>query len=372
MPHFTCIILSGLAGSGKSTLAKELTVVYGWPVVSIGDTWRKMWAEQHPDKDISFEKFIESLTREQDRIMNEKMRDTYEKGGVIGDARYAVCYRDIPGVLLVYVTASLEVRVERAVGDPKYHGKSAEDVRRILQKREEHEVNVCKDLFGVDYRDVAYYHVALNSGLLPLQEEVKAIGAILPPANVRRLLPNVRYHMKYDSLSLDDPDLYPVVIEIEKGSNLKYEYDEQQDSFLLDFVFSPDVVFPYAYGFIPQTLGGDGDTLDAFVISSRKLTQGDVVQTRLIGYIDQWDRSEEDLKVIAVDVTDQASASIVDIIDLGDEFCQAIQGLYAKIALQKNKQIEIRGYAGVSDARDAVRTAHQAWKDAQKDVGILR
>lgn len=180
MAQYKSIILSGLAGSGKSTLARELTRRYRWPLVSIGDTWRAMWLEKYPDKSISFEKFIESLTREEDRLMNEKMRATYEKGNVIGDARYAVCYRNIPYTLLVFVTASLDVRVSRAIGDPKYLGKPEVEVRQILLERERHEVSVCTDLFGDDYREASHYHLVINSGLLTLEQEVDAISALAP------------------------------------------------------------------------------------------------------------------------------------------------------------------------------------------------
>jgi len=180
MPQYKSIILSGLAGSGKSTLARELTARYRWPLVSIGDTWRALWAEKYPDKSVSFEKYIESLTREEDRIMNERMRATYEKGNVIGDARYAVCYKGIPNTLLVFVTASLDVRVARAVGDPKYVGKSEAEVRQILLDREQHEVAVCKDLFGDDYRDSSHYHLTVNSGLLSLEQELNVIATLAP------------------------------------------------------------------------------------------------------------------------------------------------------------------------------------------------
>lgn len=180
MTSYNSIILSGLAGSGKSTLARELTKRYKWPLVSIGDTWRELWAEQYPDKSISFEMYIESLSREEDRAMNERMRSTYEQGKVIGDARYAVCYKNISTALLIYVTASLDVRVRRGIGDPKYIDKSEEEVRRILIDREQHEVSVCKDLFGQDYRDASHYHVSVNSGLLTLEQEVDAIAALVP------------------------------------------------------------------------------------------------------------------------------------------------------------------------------------------------
>ncbi len=183
MTAYKNIILSGLAGAGKSTLAHRLTEVYGWPLYSIGDTWRAMWKEKYPDATISFETYIEGLTREDDLHMNVRMRENFSKDNIIGDTRYAVCYKDLPA-LFVFVTASLEVRAERALLTSKYAGKSVQEIKGILLEREEHEVKVCKDLFGADYRDPSHYHLVVNSGILPLEDEVKVITSLVAPARL--------------------------------------------------------------------------------------------------------------------------------------------------------------------------------------------
>ncbi len=181
MSAYKSIILSGLAGAGKSTLAHRLTEVYGWPLYSIGDTWRAMWKEKYPDASISFETYIEGLTREDDSQMNVRMRENFSKENIIGDARYAVGYKDLPA-LFVFVTASLDVRAQRALNTTKYSGKSIQEVKGILLEREEHEVKVCKDLFGADYRDSSHYHIAVNSGIMSLEDEVKVITSLVAPA----------------------------------------------------------------------------------------------------------------------------------------------------------------------------------------------
>lgn len=167
--------------------------------------------------------------------------------------------------------------------------------------------------------------------------------------------------MRYSDLSITDPDCFPVVIEIEKGSNLKYEYDEKSESFFLDFTFTPDCVFPYAYGFVPHTLCGDGDALDAFVLSHRDLKQGDVVTVRPIGYVDQLDRGEEDMKIITVDCSDTTFDSLHEIEDAGMSLQDVMRNLYARIAKQKNKQIEIRGFYGSSAAQEVISRSHRYW-----------
>lgn len=179
MALYTRIILSGLAGAGKSTLAYRLKEVYQWPLYSIGDTWRALWKEKYQATNLSFEKFIEQLTRKDDQEMNERMRASFEKEHMIGDARYSLCYKNIPA-LFIFITAPLAVRAERALQTEKYQGKTFAEISKILEAREEHEVEVCKDICGSDYRDISQYHLVLNSDLLTLEEEVAVIQTLVP------------------------------------------------------------------------------------------------------------------------------------------------------------------------------------------------
>ncbi len=156
-------------------------------------------------------------------------------------------------------------------------------------------------------------------------------------------------------------EICSVVIEIEKGSNLKYEYDEKSKTFILDFVFTHDLVFPYAYGFIPGTLSGDGDTLDVFVLSSEALKQGDVRDVRAIGSIDLLDRGEEDYKIIAVPCDDAAYQTIQDVSELGGRWATDIKNFYAKLDEQKNKNTIIRGFGGARAAIAEIQRAHEAF-----------
>ncbi len=74
-----------------------------------------------------------------------------------------------------------------------------------------------------------------------------------------------------------------VVIETPKGSQEKYEYEEKSKNFHLKKILPLGMVFPYDFGFIPSTLGEDGDPLDALVISEFKTFPGCRIDCRLIG-----------------------------------------------------------------------------------------
>jgi len=77
--------------------------------------------------------------------------------------------------------------------------------------------------------------------------------------------------------------LHEVIIETPKGSREKYDYDKESNSFTLKKLLPLRMCFPYDFGFIPDTLGEDGDPLDAMVISEFKTFPGCRIQCRLIG-----------------------------------------------------------------------------------------
>jgi inorganic pyrophosphatase len=77
-----------------------------------------------------------------------------------------------------------------------------------------------------------------------------------------------------------------IVIETPKGSRNKYSYDPECDCMQLSTVLPEGMVFPYDFGFIPSTLGDDGDPLDVLILMEAPVIPGCVVRTRLIGAIE--------------------------------------------------------------------------------------
>jgi inorganic pyrophosphatase len=77
-----------------------------------------------------------------------------------------------------------------------------------------------------------------------------------------------------------------VVIETPKGSRNKFKYDPQCDCFELGFALPEGMLFPYDFGFIPSTIGDDGDPLDILVLMDSPGIPGCVVRARLIGVIE--------------------------------------------------------------------------------------
>ena len=99
---------------------------------------------------------------------------------------------------------------------------------------------------------------------------------------------------------LDLPERFKCVIEIPKGSNLKFELDKGSGMLKLDRVLSSAVYYPANYGFIPQTLAEDHDPLDVLVYCTEEIPPMTLCNARAVGVMTMIDHGEPDHKIIAV------------------------------------------------------------------------
>jgi inorganic pyrophosphatase len=91
-----------------------------------------------------------------------------------------------------------------------------------------------------------------------------------------------------------------VLIEVSLGSNLKYEYCKESNQLYLDRILHNTNVFPYNYGFIPNTLSPDGDPLDAIIICNYSLLPGSIIDCKVLGGIETTDENGLDDKIILI------------------------------------------------------------------------
>lgn len=90
-----------------------------------------------------------------------------------------------------------------------------------------------------------------------------------------------------------------VIIEIAKGSHIKYEYDKKTNMIVCDRVLHTPMKYPFNYGFIPNTLSEDGDALDVVVLMDDSLVPGCVIKCEILGYLETKDDEGNDPKIIA-------------------------------------------------------------------------
>lgn len=108
-----------------------------------------------------------------------------------------------------------------------------------------------------------------------------------------------------------------VVVEIPYGVvGAKYEFDEKSGAMMLDRVMKTPMHYPCNYGFIPNTIGGDGDALDVMLACSADLHVGVVVNARPIGVLLMSDEKGRDEKILAVVDCDDLYRDVISYLDL--------------------------------------------------------
>lgn len=101
-----------------------------------------------------------------------------------------------------------------------------------------------------------------------------------------------------------------VVVEIPQGGLVKYEYDPETGVLMVDRFLETAMVYPGNYGFVPQTLGEDGDPLDALVIAPTGIQPGAVVRCRPVAVLLMEDDKGPDAKIVAVPRNASAPAGL--------------------------------------------------------------
>lgn len=97
------------------------------------------------------------------------------------------------------------------------------------------------------------------------------------------------------------PEVFNVIIEISMNSDpVKYEVDKESGAVFVDRFMGTAMHYPTNYGYVPQTLSGDGDPVDVLVLTPFSLPPGVVVLCRALGILNMEDEGGVDGKVLAV------------------------------------------------------------------------
>jgi len=136
--------------------------------------------------------------------------------------------------------------------------------------------------------------------------------------------------MDYKNLPIGKkmPQLVNAVIEIPMGSTNKYEFDPDLKVFTLNRVLYSAVHYPADYGFIPGTLGDDGDPLDILVLLSSPTFPGCVLEARPIGVLEMEDDKGKDEKILAVAEKDPRFSGIQDLKDVAPHLLREIEHFF--------------------------------------------
>ena len=151
---------------------------------------------------------------------------------------------------------------------------------------------------------------------------------------------------------------FDVLIEIPKGNRNKYEVDHESGRLRLDRMLFTSTRYPSDYGFIEETLGLDGDPLDALVLLEEPTFPGCLITCRAIGMFRMTDEKGGDDKVLTVPATDPRMAHLVDIGDVSEFDRLEIQHFFETYKdLEPGKSVEGAHWAGRAEAEQCVREA---------------
>ena len=152
--------------------------------------------------------------------------------------------------------------------------------------------------------------------------------------------------MKFETIPFGKPEAFNVRIEISEGSKVKYEFNEDYQAFQVNFVFRHGFFWPFNYGEIFGTLAGDGDKLDAIVLSSQPLAMGSIVLCRPVAMAEIIDRGEVDNKIFCVPIVDGSLDNYQDLDSFSEEQLRSYEDFFRELAMQKNKILEVKGFHG--------------------------
>ena len=152
------------------------------------------------------------------------------------------------------------------------------------------------------------------------------------------------------------------LIEIPKGSSCKYEIDKTSGLLKLDRVIYSSFHYPINYGFIPQTLGDDGDPLDILVLCNESIASLCLVNATVIGNMQMIDNDEKDDKIIAVAANDPSVNHVKDIADLPKHFLDVLKNFFEQYKVLENKKVEIDNFQDKTTAYKVIEDSITMYK----------
>jgi inorganic pyrophosphatase len=158
-----------------------------------------------------------------------------------------------------------------------------------------------------------------------------------------------------------------VIIDTPKDSRNKYKFDEKLGLFKLGGVLPVGAFFPFDFGYVPQTLGGDGDPLDVLVLMDEPAFVGCLIESRLIGVIaaeqtEENGKKEINDRLIAVAANSRTHTDVKSLDDLNETLVDEIEHFFVSYNQAKGKEFKSLGRFGAQKARKIVEEGMKLYK----------
>src|SRR5687768_10979350 len=150
-----------------------------------------------------------------------------------------------------------------------------------------------------------------------------------------------------------------VIIETPKGSRNKFDFDEDAGLFKLGGVLPAGAVFPFDFGFVPSTVGGDGDPLDVLVLMDEPAFTGCLVRVRLVGVIEAEQTERDGVttrndRLIGVAAESRLLREVKTLESLGEGLLDEIEHFFISYNDIKGKEFKPLGRFGAARALERV------------------
>jgi inorganic pyrophosphatase len=159
------------------------------------------------------------------------------------------------------------------------------------------------------------------------------------------------------------PKIVNALIEIPQGSKSKYEIDKKTGLLKLDRVIYSSFHYPVNYGFIPQTLGKDGDPLDILVMCSEAIQPLCLVEALVIGNMQMIDTNLIDDKIIAVATKDPGVNYITSLDEVPQHFFSVLKNYFEQYKVLENKEVKINYFQDKERAFEIINESIEFYKE---------
>lgn len=161
------------------------------------------------------------------------------------------------------------------------------------------------------------------------------------------------------------PEIVNVLIEVPLDSRVKYEFDKENEVIAVDRFLFFDKGYPANYGFIPNTLSGDGDPVDVLVLAPLPVAPGTLMVAKVIGMLETEDESGQDAKLVAVppEKVNPEFGKYNDISELPEDITEKIKFFFENYKKNEpGKWVKISGWKGKEEAVAEVKKGIENYK----------
>lgn len=161
---------------------------------------------------------------------------------------------------------------------------------------------------------------------------------------------------------------FQAVIEIPKGSKIKYELDKPSGLMRVDRVLYSSVMYPANYGFIPRTYCDDDDPLDVLVLGNESVVPGCILEARAIGVMHMLDEGKHDDKIIAVHVSDPGFTDYTDISQIPRHVLREMKRFFEDYKMLENKKVQVDDFQGPEKAMEVLQAAFDLYRSSESKL----